>query len=100
MPTLQGFKRFKPSNSPSNQTIASLTQPLRPVGAGVDIERDEFDSPIGSELTNDGKRPDQWAGSNEEPIVVSTWDEFGQAPESGGEPFDDFEQLERLEVVR
>jgi hypothetical protein len=38
------------------------TEPLlRPVGAGVEIKRDEFDRPVGSELTNDGKCTHQLA---------------------------------------
>jgi hypothetical protein len=97
---LHGTRKGKPRVLAVSLLRRHLPLLLRPVGAGVDIEGEEFDCPVGSELTNDGKRPDQLAGGDEQPIIVSTWDELGKTPKSDCEPFDDFEQLERLEVVR
>lgn len=66
----------------------------------VEIELDEFDCPVWSQLTDDGEAGNENARGDEDSIVGPARDQFGKLIEAGGESLDDSKQLESLEVVR
>ena len=70
-----------------------------PLGFEVDVELQEFDGAVGSELTNHGEPRYEHADRDEDSVVVSSWDQLRQIIEPDGESLDDAQQFEHLEVV-
>jgi len=72
---------------------------LRPVVPHVDLERNQLDRPVSSQLADDGIGTHKHAGRDQHAVVAPPRDEFDQIIEAGRETFDDLLQLECLEVV-
>jgi len=69
------------------------------VDCGVDPNVDQLDRPVGDELADDGDGARKDAGGDEDAVVRSPLDDFGQVVEPRGEGIDDRQQVDRQEVV-
>ena len=64
----------------------------------LDVDPDELDGSVGGELPDDRVGEDQASTRDQDPIVGSTADQFGERVEAGGELLDGPQQLAGLEV--
>jgi hypothetical protein len=71
----------------------------QPASADIDVELHELDRAVGRELSDDGEPSDERPGPDEDAVVRPAGDQLGEVEEPGGEPLDDPQQQERLEVV-
>ena len=66
----------------------------------IEIEGNQLDGAVGTELSDDGVDANEHAGRDQDPIVVATGYQRRQLLEARWETLDDVEQFEGLEVVR
>ena len=69
-----------------------------PVRAEVEVERDELNSNIGSQLTYDRVDTHERAGRHQDSIVVAPRDAWWMVIEASGKALDDVQHLVGLEV--
>jgi hypothetical protein len=69
------------------------------VAAIVDVKADEFDGPVGRELSDHGEGVHQQSGHNEDAVIIAAIEQTRQAIEADSKPLNDLQQLERLKVV-